>query len=166
MTRPPDATGPHGSAWRINAQPRDTDQTACLAQWLVHVPDAHPFWPYYAVSVVHLRPIPGVREAHLDYPDAEYELMVIACDPTYHPSIEKADAGELHWLTPLNVREQFHGLTDAQAAQIAEGAAKAIITGLLPAEPDDSPGAREAWHDTIQATVEHHHDPTHGGTVE
>src|SRR4051812_28256938 len=103
------------------------DQEATIAAWLLHLPGAHPAWHQYLLSVVHLRPIDGTRPANKHYPEAEYELALVALDPRFQARPD--DLETIHHLEPLNVVRQFHGLNDDQARRLCELVAKGLVDG-------------------------------------
>lgn len=121
---------------------------ATISAWLVNASWAPPFWSWWQVCVIHLRDIPGVRPAHKAYPEAEYALMIMALDPEKGtPDPE----GQLHFLHPADVVEQFHGLDDAGAKRLCEMAASAIINGHISPDQD----YRSSWKVMIRNAVEH-----------
>src|SRR6185436_14739660 len=82
--RPADLTGPAGAAWIADLEKcrRERDHEATLWSALLRVPGAHPFWSWWLLTVLHLRDIPGVRPAHLQFEGAGHEFSIIAIDPT------------------------------------------------------------------------------------
>jgi hypothetical protein len=150
-------SGAAGSGEVITAPPVRPDQDATLRAWLLEIPRASPAWRHYLLAVVHLRPIDGVRPANKQYPEAEYELMVVALNPDKNPRAD--DLQTLQHLTPINVVEQFHGVDDEQARQICDAAARAVVGGTLPAEPDGA--GRDWWHACLQQMVDHYRQGVH-----
>lgn len=152
MRRPPDLSGHAGRAWRVPNRSRTPDHAATLGQWLVQVPGAHPFWEHWAVAVIHLRPLPGAKAAHKRYPQAEYEFVIFAIDPTTapEPDPDKADEG-YPFLTPVDVAEQFHGVSDRDAVRICDAAVRAILSGDVSPDQDFRP----MWKALIRDTVAH-----------
>ena len=154
--REPDFKGVFGSLWRVAkpdaAKLEMPDWQATLGQWLLTVPGAHPVWHSYALGVIHLRDIPGVRPAHKQYPEAEHELLLLALDPE-KPLPDPDDVANFKpaYLTPLNLVEQFHGVTDEQAVEIAEWLGRSFIDGL--ANPDTD--YRTQTQLLLRKTVEH-----------
>lgn len=151
--RNPDITGPLGRAWRVapETQHERPDTTATLAQWLLTVPAAHPVWHSYALAVVHLRDIPGVKPAVKQTPDATHEVILFALNP--EKDLPDPDDGRFRpaLLTPANLVEQVQALTDEQAVAIAEGLARAFVLGH--ASPDTD--FRAHTQALIRNTVEH-----------
>lgn len=113
---------------------------ANLSLWLIRRPGAHPFWQWWVVSVVHLRDMPDAAPAARLYEKAQYEFVIYAIDPhdCPEPDPEKPEQGYPH-LIPLDVLEQFHGVTDEQARQLTAAAVSSIVDGLLSPDEDDRP---------------------------
>lgn len=156
--RPADMSGPAGAAWipDLAKVRRERDHDATLWSALVRVPGAHPFWSWWLLTVLHLRDIPGVRPAHLHFQGAEHEFSIIAIDPSEEgePNLEaferrKQDGFPL--LTPIDVCEQFAGMTDAQAVKLGQGALRAILAGQMSPDQD----FRAAWKLMLAGTVNH-----------
>lgn len=148
--REPDLKGHGTAAWRVDiSKPADPAQTATLASWLVTGP-FHPLWNYWSISVIHLRDIPGVKPANKQYPEAEYEFMIVSLNPDRAPHPDRPNE-TFHHLTPIDVAEHFHGLTDDQAKELCELAVRSIVGGL--ASPDQD--WRAWWKKCIKNTVEH-----------
>jgi len=121
-----------------------------VGTWLVHVPDAHPWWEWWVVGVVHLREMTGVPEAKLAYDGAEYEFTIITVDPDRCPTPDPdlVDEG-YEFLLPPDVCEQFHGVNDVDATRIGEMAVTAIVAGKI--SPDED--FRPAWRERLSKTV-------------
>ena len=155
----PTYTGPAGQAWLIPNESTDPSHQASLASWIVNVPGAHPFWAYWMVAVCHLRPLPGVKPALKKYEEAEFEFLIATIDPELcpNPTPEYALSEGLRFLTPIDVAEQFHGVTDHDAIRVCEGAIRAILQGAMSPDQD----YRSVWRDVIQKTVGHFRDGKH-----
>lgn len=161
--RAPDFKGPCGSAWRVAlpTQHERPDTTATLAMWLLTIPAAHPAWHSYAMAVIHLRDIPGVRPAVKRIPDATHEVMLLALDPGKDlPDPDDGDNFRPALLLPPNLEEQMPALSDAQAVSLAESLARGFVDGM--ANPDTD--ARRHTQALIRRSVEHmvlggHPDP-------
>lgn len=97
-----------------------------LRVWLMEVPGAHAFWCHWIVSLVHLRPMEGVRPAVKAYPEAEYELSVMALDPQKPIDIDVK--GDFTLLQPLDLVFQFHGVSDANAVALADWYVENVMT--------------------------------------
>lgn len=140
----------------------DSDDYTCLENWYIHLGQPqHPFWSDYSLAVVHLREIPGTDPPQLRYPEAEYELMLLALDPG-PPRPSPDDHSTLKPLTPQNVVVQFDlGGDDASAKEVLRLAVKAVLDGVLLAETSGMRGAAEAWEKSITATAEHYSPGSH-----
>lgn len=152
--RAPDFKGQRFSAWKVKqAAPERPDETASLVIWLFHCPGVHAVWSYWMAQLIHLRPIEGVKPADKRYPEAEYELLVLALHPDSKPDPD--DARTFAWLTPPDSCVQFHGVTDDVAVEIVGLMARGVSDGFL---CPDSDFARH-WESTLRSTLEHY---THG----
>jgi hypothetical protein len=156
--RPPDAKGPAGRAWLIPNRSKVPDHSASLAQWLVNCPGAHPAWQWWTVGVVHLRPIEGVKPTAKQYPEAEYEFLIYAVSPEDNPEPDPDHPEQGYTpLFPLDVVEQFHGISDRDAVRLCGMCIRAIVDGLLSPDQD----YRAAWKKTIEDTVAHYRAGKH-----
>jgi hypothetical protein len=157
--RSPDFEGPAGRAYNLidAGLARRPEQQAGLGAFLVNVPGAHPFWSWWLVSVVHLRPLPGAPDAQKRYPEAQYEFMIVTLNPeqTIDPHNLPPDGFRL--LTPPDVAVQFHGVSDSDAARLCGQAALAIVNGLVSPDQD----YRSVWERLITGTIEHYKAGTH-----
>jgi hypothetical protein len=79
-------------------------------------------------------------------------VMLAALDSAAHPVPERPDRWVM--LRPMNAVEQVHLPSDGAAAELLEQAAKAVLAGVLPAEPPLS-GQREPWHTSMIKTSAH-----------
>ena len=156
ITKAPDLTGIGGLAWQIADNRTTPDHAGSLGGWLVYVPGAHPWWHTWALVLVHLRDIPGVKPAKKSYPEAEYEFLSIALQPDSTPDPDHPENG-FKYLTPFDVVEQFHGVTDGQASRILEGAVRAILGGHVSPDTD----YRSVWRALIASTVKHFQEGKH-----
>jgi hypothetical protein len=162
--------GPWGEATELTV-PHDgnPDHLATLANWFVWAPPAHPLWPHYILSCVHLRDIEGQsKPPHRRFSDASHEVLLIALNPQLGPwtaenVVEKllARPERSPYLRPLNACEQFSHATDDQAIELTRSLAWGLVTGHLPIEPDDVRGGRDRWPAVINATLEHIRLGTH-----
>ena len=142
-------TGPIGTAERLD--PNLNNKSTTLETWFLHLPPAHPIWPRYLLSVIHLRPDPAFGPARLKYPGATHELMVVALDPEKNPQPNQPETW--HHLTPINYVNQFHGLTDAGAAGLARTAAEQVVQGQLWVETSDIAGGKAQWDRFLRDAV-------------
>lgn len=140
--------GPIGTATRL---PLDLLSRHCVTAWFLHLPGVHPFWQHYRLSVVDLAPDPEMRPPVLQYPGAQYELLVIALDPERRP--EALNPTTWSALLPVNIALQFHGTGVGGAVRLAEQAARWIVDGRRWVETSDIRGEREAWAQALQAAV-------------
>lgn len=146
--RKADKEGPFGKAWRL---PLSGPSTA-LGSWLVFAPKSHLLWPYKMIALCHLRDVPGVPPAHKQYPQAEYELMVISINPEDcpEPDPEKYEDG-YPLLYPVDVVTQFHGIPDRDAVTVLDSAINAVVSGQLVPDQD----YRRMWDSSVASTVAH-----------
>lgn len=149
-------------AWAepVTASSPRPDSVATLASWLLYVPWGSPAWKHYLVSIISLEDIEGVPPAVKNYPAAEYEIMVVALDPKYHPN--PTDASTLRPLTPINYQEQFHDVPREKIAGLCEVFAMAFIHGDLLIEPTGIQGARWQFRGSLDKTLEHLRSGKHG----
>lgn len=149
--RTPTFEGAAGKAWRITDwTPQTPDQTATVGGFLVFAPHAHPFWAYWVASVVHLRPIEGVKPAFRRHDDHSHEFMVLALNPDHAPPDPKG-WGPFHYLKPIDVVEQFQVPSDEAASTLLDLAMQAIVHGHLSPDQD----FRTAWKQAIAETAAH-----------
>jgi hypothetical protein len=148
--RKPDHSGV-ASAWKMEfgdyARP---EQAATLNGYVINGP-YHPFWKWWMVAVIHLREIDGVPSANKQYPEAEYEFMILSIDPERNqPDPDKPFPQDVGYLQPPDCVVQFHGVTDEQAAEICQMSARAISMG----QSCDS-DFRSWWESAIKNSVKH-----------
>lgn len=124
------------------------EQKAQISLWFVVSPLSHPWWTNYLISIVHLRLLDEQDDPYLEFPEAGYELVVLALDPEKRP--KPRDVDTWRFLQPLNVREQFTAADDEEAREIGKELARYAVRGLLLLEPSGIQGAREMWHDAVQ----------------
>jgi hypothetical protein len=164
VQRRPDCEGLHGRAWRIPmaapGQRGRPDADATVDGWLLHAPGAHPFWVYWVLAVIHLRPLAGVKPAYVRLSGATHEIIIMALNPeTQLPEIEDVGRGEatFDFLTPIDVMEQFVVRDDAEAAQLCELAIRCCVDGM--ASPDQD--WRSWWSRAIAETAMHLREGRH-----
>jgi hypothetical protein len=144
MDRKADQVGAAASGWKM----RSEHETA-LTTWVVNHPTAHALWSQWIVSLVHLRPIEGTPDPKKHYPEAEFELLVVAQDPDHY--ITNPDDFDLYPLTPIDVVKQFHGVNDDVATHIVEKLIEAVLDGGLSPDQDH----RALWEGSLETMVEH-----------
>jgi len=157
--RDPDIKGPYGRAWFFNSKdPKRPDHEACLGSWLVNVPGAHPLWAHWLVTIIHLRDIPGVKPAYKKYAEAEHEFSIWSINPETCPEPDPDKSLEgFPILSPYDVQEQFHGISDRDAFRVAERCVLAIVNGQVSPDQDFRP----MWHRIITGTVAHFRQGAH-----
>jgi hypothetical protein len=156
MRRKPDVEGPYGRAWRL-ATPKP-EHAACLGSWIVNVPGAHPFWEHWLVALVHLRDVPGIPPAHKKYTSAEFEFSIQSINPETCPEPDPDKSGDGYpLLRPIDVVEQFHGLSDHDAQRVVDRCIEAMLHGRISPDQD----ARTLWNLAIQETVAHFRSGKH-----
>lgn len=146
--REPDDAGIYGKAWRSRMPNRDPAHSACLAIWVLDRPGAHAFWSSWGASVVHLRPISGVEPAKLNYPEAEFEIQVIALNPK--PEIDP-DVGPIPFLMPPDLVYQFHGVSDRDAVRLLNLFVHSVVEHGVSPDSD----WRERNEKMLAATLDH-----------
>ena len=157
ISRIPDFDG-EAKAWKMEmGDNASTEQaTASLGAYVVSGP-YHPFWNWWMVAVVHLREVEGTPPPKKQYPDAEYEFMILSIDPEHNqPDPDKPFPQEIRYLDPPDCVVQFHGVTDEQAASICRDAVRVIAAG----QSCDS-DFRGWWTGAIKKTVEHYQEGRH-----
>jgi hypothetical protein len=162
ITAPPTWSGTAGKAWRVEMPPlgqrEKPDYDATLDMAIVNVSGAHAFWDHWAMSVIHLWPIDGVKSATITTPGATHEFMILSLNPEEPLPGLVCDANwRLRWLTPIDVVQQFTAKDDAVAQQIFELAVNSIVDGI--ASPDQD--WRPWWKRAIATTAQHYADGTH-----
>ena len=153
--RDSDLQGPGGRAWRVTIEVQEGH--ASLGLWLVNAPGAHPFWSWWAINIVHLRPLEGFPPAKKHYPEAEYEFLIVAINPEECPEPDVDQQGGWPTLTPVDVCEQFDGVIDVEATRICELAAQAIVNGTVSPDQDHRP----IWKQLIAGTLAHFRQGKH-----
>jgi hypothetical protein len=134
----PVVKGSHGMAWEcdvdaiMEALGFRPATSACIGQWIVAAPWAHPFWDNYIISVIHLRPIPGAEPPVILLPGATHEIYVIALDPNHEP--DTADIPRT--LTPINFAAQFIAQHDVEARARVLRSVEEICKGELNPDTD------------------------------
>lgn len=143
-----------GNTWaqEITARPRP-DSQATLASWLLYIPGVSPAWSHYMVSIITLEDIEGVPPAVKRYPQAKYEIMVVALDPTGRPDAN--DPETLRILNPINYTLQFHDFPRQHIPDLGKALVKGFLHSDLPIEPEGMLGARTYIALTIQKTLAH-----------
>lgn len=162
ITDTPIFTGRAGRAWRVAMPPVGEralpDHDATVALYLVHVPGAHAFWDHWLMTVVHLRPIAGVKPPTKQFEDATHEFMIAALNPEYPlPPLVVDKDWRTHFLLPLDVMEQFTTRDDATAARQQTASWSCPCSRYLSPDQD----WRVWWKQAIASTASHFNDGTH-----
>ena len=151
--RESDFTGPRGDMWKAKTPsvPSEPAHMATLGCWILTIPGAHPWWHDYLLSIVHLRDIPGVPPAIKHFPEATHEIMLYALDPDVDPP-DPDDGDNFHpkFLTPANLVEQIHGVTDEQARSITEKLGRAFVDGIASPDTDYRSHTQKLLRNTIK----------------
>lgn len=134
--RAPDLQGVSGRAWVSLPRTNLAAPDMTLANWLLHCPASHPLWPWYMVSLIHLRPVDGVKEAQIRIPGAQHELVIIAIDPGLDPDPDPDSTTGYHYLRPINLAEQFVVPDDAAAIKLAGVVVQSFVHGGLSPDTD------------------------------
>jgi hypothetical protein len=154
-------TGPAGTAALVDLTGIDDARSqATLAWWLFTCPGQSPAWDQYAMWCITLAPVVGLDDAVIDVLGATHQLIVVALDP--HTTWTAEQCGELArtdggiaMLRPGNVSLQFAAASDDQATELAHLCARAVVDGLLPAEPMLAGGGNAQWHPVVAQTLQH-----------
>jgi hypothetical protein len=149
-----DLVGSCGRAWLLKPE-KPNPSTLC--SWLVNRPGAHPCWEWWLVGLITLKDIPGIRPARKSCPESEYELMIYAIDPGTCSSPEPDDPNGYPPLLPLDVVEQFHGISEVDAKHLTELVVQTIVSGRISPDQD----FRRTWGDVIAGTVQHLREGQH-----
>lgn len=145
--------GSAGTAVRLGFTLSDTDLndiSATLGMWFLTCPGQSPAWYHFMISCIHLREIEGVKAAHLEFPEATHEFLLLALDPSLNPEPTKPKTWQ--YLRPVNFVGQYALDNDDQAVHLLNMAARAVATGYLWAEPPLS-GQREPWDITMRQFI-------------
>lgn len=179
LMRDPDLKG-LARAWKLDASRQQENHRrewgfdhSSLNTYIVHGP-FHPFWSWWYLNVVHLRPIPNAPPAKLHYEGAEYELACYSLDPEPkdRPALPDIDGIEQGgdpkktlpgFLSPPDFVVQFHLRTDLpldvrdrQAAQILDRVVEHIAAG----QSCDS-DHRRWWENSIRETAAQYREGKH-----
>jgi len=150
--------GPFGLAQKASLP--DTPRAAeTVCQWLLTAPTYHPAWSQYLLMVVRLRDdVPGFPPPHRQFDGATHELLVIVLDPTRGPVnvLQLSDADFRYgFLEPVNHAHQFEA-TDGEVEELADLAARAVVSGVLNPETGDAPDRiRGQWLSSLTKTLAH-----------
>lgn len=153
--------GPAGTAVRLDLDPAVHGIDTTVAWWLLTGP-WHPFWTQFVISVVHLRPVEGRPPAHLQFPGATHELVVMALNPGDPPKVHEAatlEAGGIAavggYLKPVDVVHQFTATDDEMVALAELCALGCVNRALTPSTDDAREMLREHWLSACVRTLAH-----------
>jgi hypothetical protein len=149
--------GPAGRAVEVTIEDPRPMSTA-VSTWILECPGQSPAWTHYLLTVVHLRDQEGADPAVVNVPHATHEVGVLALDPK--PFVLE-DPSTWVPLFPVNVSEQLQLPDDAAAVTLAQLCARAVVNGMLPAEPPLA-GAKEPWRTSLIQTAAHLRGEEHG----
>lgn len=159
--RLPTLVGRGGRAWEMlyNLKPTDpSDWGATLSSWFLNMPGAHPFWSWWLLSSIHLRPIEGCRPPVIRTPGASHEFLIIALNPKFpSPNVDQDVPETLHYLTPFDLEHQVVGIDDAQAKHITMLMVRACVDGRMSPDQD----FRSRWQAMLNTTAEHYRTGRH-----
>lgn len=130
----PTIDGPHARAWKLDLS-LQTRAHSGVAAWLIEAPWAHPFWHSYGLTMIHLRPVPGLGDANIALQGATHELAVYALDPD-RPREPIMHGGPTAMMTPCNFAAQIIEASDDAAAERAKRAVDLICQGKLSPDTD------------------------------
>ena len=172
--------GPFGRAESVRLDPamrRAPEQEANLAIYLLTLPEAHPAWSQFILTVCHLRDVPGqTKPAVKHFPTATHELLLMALNPeplagelgssgdkvprwttaNLYDRMDAFRAEQKGWfLSPMNVIEHFEVATDHEAVLVVEMLVGSLVAGFLAPEPDGIIGARDEWRRQVAMAAQH-----------
>lgn len=155
-------TGAFGTATEVLFHSAEPDHQAHIGTWLLDCPGQSPAWSHYALMCVHLRPLAGEsKSAHIRFPGATHEILLLALNPETNPSPSADDPpGSWDFLRPINLCEQVQLPGDAAAAELLAEAAQAVVDGILWAEPPLS-GQKEPWRTCLIKSAAHARGEVH-----
>lgn len=124
-----------------------------IDSWLLEGP-FHPVWNYWVLSAISLVEADGFPPSNKQYPEAEYEIMIVTLDPEHEPDPESK---ENHLLTPPDLVYQLDGISRDEVREILGLMVEAILQGK--ASPDVD--YRQWWVSSLDATVQHYKEGKH-----
>jgi hypothetical protein len=146
--------GRAGRAEKVRVKPTRPEHNATVACWFVTARGQATAWWDFIVFVIHLRGIPGVPPAKLTFPGAQYEVGVIALDPTTQPRPDSLETWR--YLSPPNFIHQFAtadkdgpSWKDDRVRALCRHLVERACDGQLPLELGGITGAVELWQQTI-----------------
>lgn len=157
MIRDPDIRGKNGPhevrAWRSQFE-KDDRWPATLVVWFINGKGFHVCWEWWAISVVHLRDIPGQGPAHKRFPSATHELQIMSILPKDGGEVDPDKPEEISargwWLSPPDLVHQFEA-TDEEAINLPEMMVLPICSGMASLDSD----FRQFWGRQIPKLLAH-----------
>lgn len=161
--------GPYGWAERIELGPGSPGSVTTLVSWFMHLPNQGLGWDDYLLCLITLADVAGYPPANKRYPEAEYEVLVTALDPSVNPNPK--DWTTWHRMEPVNYVTHFDGISDTAAIQVVDALALACVAGLLPGETQVYLDGKmmlvkqlvDLWDETVHDTVHHYRTGGHHG---
>lgn len=126
---------------------KSPDEYGALALWLFDLPHAGVLTERYALCLIDLRDIKGVRPAWKAKPWNTHELLFVAVNPD--TSAEQWERGEYGYLEPVNYVAQFRTVYPHAALWVCEQCAAAIVAGRFPVEPGGIHGAKRLFESNV-----------------
>lgn len=146
----PTLTGPGGRAWVITTPKTTPAHQASIGEYLVNVPGVHPFWSYWWIGAIHLRPIEGTKEPRIDFPGASHEIIFGTLNPSRPLPDISGGENKCYFLTPLDLEYQVILANDEQMAELLTMTVTYITRGNSP----DS-DYRAVWQNVLAKSAEH-----------
>lgn len=145
--------GKAGTAFKAQLPPPEDRgrfaMVACLEQWMLELPNQHPLWNRYGLSVIHLREFAGLPPAEKIDPSFTHVMMVYSVHP--EATIQEFHGGTAQCLMPFNHVVQFEATSDVQAVNCARHMVQRLVNGLEFVEPSGIRGARERFGNSVNS---------------
>lgn len=136
---PPSLVGEFGRAWVIPVE-KLAHPLASVCAWVIEAEWANCMWHSYAVSLIHMREVPGLDPPKVNLPGATHEFYLFALNPQ-KPRRAMIETGSIHFMTPVNFGAQFVAPNDAAVVERIEATIKEVCDGLLNPDTD----SRRHW---------------------
>lgn len=147
--------GAAGTAVLVDMTGRPSRAHSAVGTYFLHCPGQSPMFINFTLSMIHLRPEPGLPSAKLAFPQATHEMMLVALDPTFSPVPDDPESWLL--LTPLNYTQQVALPSDEAACELLGICALEVVNGGLWAEPPLS-GMVHPWKGFITRVAQQIND--------
>jgi hypothetical protein len=131
----PDIEGSHGKAWKFDLEAISRKRPrahASLVSWYISAPWAHPAWHSYSLSLIHLRPLPGLNPPIINLPGATHEIFLFAVHPDWVMKLDDIPPN----LQPANFAAQFIEPDDKSAIDRVRKCVEEIVDGNLSPDTD------------------------------